>query len=63
MKNIGVLRTELKPLSVREYVSLYIEQTYTKKHSGRDKAIKTIQNVCECLHSNIDEVVKQYNNL
>ena len=63
MKNIGVLRTELKPLSVREYVSLYIEQTYTKKHSGRDKAIKTIQNVCKCLHSNIDEVVKQYNNL
>ena len=63
MKNIGVLRTELKPLSVREYVSLYIEQTYTKKHPRRDKAIKTIQDVCECLHSNIDEVVKKNNNL
>ena len=63
MKNIGVLRTDLKPLSVREYVSLYIEQTYTKKHPGRDKAIKTIQEVCEGSHSNIDEVVKKYNNL
>ena len=63
MKNIGVLRTELKPLSVREYVSLYIKQTYTKKHPRRDKAIKTIQKVCEGLHSNIDEVVEEYNNL
>ena len=63
MKNIGVLRTELKPLSVREYVSLYIEQTYTRKHPGRDKAIKTIQEVCEGLHSNIDEAAKKYNNL
>lgn len=63
MKNIGVLRTELKPLSVREYVSLYIKQTYTKKHPRRDKAIKIIQGVCEGLHSNIDEAVKKYNNL
>ena len=63
MKNIGVLRTELKALSVREYVSLYIEQTYTRKHPRRDKAIKTIQEVCKGLHSNIDEAAKKYNNL
>lgn len=63
MKKIGVLRTDLKPLSVREYVSLYIEQTYIKKTSGRDNAIKIIQEVCECLHSNIDDVVENYSNL
>lgn len=63
LKNIGISRTEVEPLSVCDFVYLYIEQTYTKKHPRRDSAIKTIQNVCESLHSNINDVVEDYNNL
>lgn len=60
MKKIGILRTEIKPSSVCDYVYLYIEQTYTKKHPQRDRSIEKIQNVCKTLHSNIEEVVKNY---
>lgn len=60
MKKIGILRTEIKPSSVCDYVYLYIEQTYTKRHPQRDRSIEKIQNVCKTLHSNIEEVVKNY---
>lgn len=63
MKNIGISRTEVEPQTVCDFVYLYIEQAYTKKHPRRDSAIKTIQNVCESLHSNINDVVEDYNNL
>lgn len=63
MDNIGVLRTNLKPKSVRDYVSLYIKQTYTKKHAKRDKAIQIIHEVCKGLNSNIDEVISEYNRI
>ena len=63
MDKIGVLRVNLKPLSVRNYVSLYIEQTYIRKHTKRDAAIKTIQKVCEGLHSNIEDVIRDYNSI
>ena len=61
MKAIGILRTEIKPTSVCDYVYLYIEQTYTKKNNKRDASIAKIKKVCETLHSNIDDVVKNYN--
>lgn len=61
MKAIGILRTEIKPTSICDYVYLYIEQTYTKKHNKRDASIAKIKKVCETLHSNIDDVVKNYN--
>ena len=63
MNNIGVLRTNLKPKSVRDSVSLYIKQTYTKKHPDRDKALQTIHEVCKSLNSNIDEVISDYNRI
>lgn len=63
MKKIGVSRIDLKPLSVREYVSLHIKQTYTKKHPERDRALNTIRDVCKKLHSNIDEVMSEYYSL
>ena len=63
MKNIGISCTEVEPQTVCDFVYLYIEQTYTKKHPRRDSAIKTIQNVCKTLHSNIIDVVQNYNNL
>jgi len=63
MKKIGILRTDSKPSSVRNYVFLYIKQTYTKKHPSRDKALQTIKNVCEDLNSNIDEVINEYDKL
>lgn len=60
MKNIGILRTEIKPTSVCDYVYLYIEQTYTKKRLKRDASIAKINEVCKTLHSNIEDVVKNY---
>ena len=63
MKKIGVSRIDLKPLSVREYVSLHIKQTYTKRHPERDRALNTIRDVCKKLHSNIDEVMSEYYSL
>ena len=62
MEKIGILRTEIKPSSVCDYVYLYIEQTYTKKHPNRDSSIEKIQDVCRELHSNIEDVVKDYQN-
>ena len=62
MEKIGILRTEIKPSSVCDYVYIYIEQTYTKKHPNRDSSIEKIQDVCRELHSNIEDVVKDYQN-
>lgn len=63
MKKIGILRTDIVPKSVCDYVFLQIEQIYTRAHIRRDESIKTIQKVCEGLHSSIEEVVKSYNSL
>jgi len=63
LKKIGVKRIDLKPQSVKGYVSLHIKQTYTKKHPKRDIALNTICDVCKNLHSNIDEVVNEYYSL
>ncbi len=63
MKKIGISRTDIVPSSVCDYVYLYIEQIYTKKHPLRDAAVKAIQDVCVGLHSNIEDVVHNYESL
>ncbi len=63
MEKIGILRTNVKPSSVCNYVYLYIEQTYTKKHTQREKSIEKIKEVCKGLHSNIDDVWRNYQNI
>lgn len=63
MKKIGILRTEFEPKYVRDHINLFIKLTYTKKHPKRNHAMTTIQNVCKGLHSNIEDVVKEYENL
>ena len=63
MDKIGVKRASVKPNAVRNYVFLFIEQTYTKKTPRREKRLNTIKEVCEGLHSNIEEVVTDYNRL
>ena len=63
MKKIGISRTDIIPSSVCDYVYLYIEQNYTKKHPSRDSAVKDIQDVCVGLHSNIEDVVLNYESL
>lgn len=60
MEKIGILRTSVKPSSVRDYVSLHIEQIYTKKTANRDKLIDQVKAVCKGFHSNIDDVLKSY---
>lgn len=60
MEKIGILRTSVKPSSVRDYVSLHIEQIYTKKTANRDKLIDQVKAVCKGFHSNIDDVLKNY---
>ena len=60
MEKIGILRTSVKPSSVRDYVSLHIEQIYTKKTADRDKLIDEVKNVCKEFHSNISDVLKNY---
>lgn len=63
MDKIGILRTEIKPSTVCNCVYLHIEQTYKKKHPKRDDSIKKIQDVCKGLHSNIENVVRNYQSL
>ncbi len=63
MDKIGVKRASVKPHAVRNYVYLLIKQTYTKQHPKREKRLNTIKGVCDGLHSNIDEVVTDYNRL
>lgn len=63
MKKIGILRTDVVPKSVCDYVFLQIEQIYTRSHFRRDKSIKNIEKVCAGLHSNIEDVVNSYNSL
>ena len=48
---------------VRNYVDLYIKQTYTKKTPKRDNLMRSVYEACKDLHSNIDDVISQYDKL
>ena len=63
MRTIGIKRNKTVPTSVRNYVDLYIKQTYTKKTSKRDNLMRSVYDACKDLHSNIDDVISQYDKL
>ena len=63
MDKIGICRGEKRITGVSDFVQLRIKQNYTKRHPKRDKLVERIYEACKGLHSNIEEVRKDYFNL
>ena len=60
MSAIGVKHIDAVPTFVRGYVDLIIKQIYTKKTIKRTHLIQSVLNVCKDLHSNVEDVAKEY---
>lgn len=63
MSAIGVKHINAVPISVRGYVDLFIKQIYTKKTIKRDHLVQSVLNACKNLHSNVEDVAKEYSQL
>jgi len=63
MDKIGICRGEKRITGVSNFVQLTIEQNFTKRHPKRDGLVERIYEVCKGIHSNIEEVRKDYYNL
>jgi hypothetical protein len=63
MSAIGVKHIAAVPTSVRGYVDLFIKQIYTRKTIKRNHLVQSVLNVCKDLHSNVEDVSKEYGQL
>ena len=63
MDKIGIRQVDKQITGVSDFVQLRIIQNYTKRHTRRDNRVERICEVCKGIHSNIEEVRKDYYNL
>ena len=63
MNKIGVRQDDKRITGVSDFVQLRIKQNYTKRHPKRDQLVERICEACKGIHSNIEDVRKDYYNL